>query len=246
MNKTRVVVVDDSALVRSLLTEIINRQSDMQCVGAAADPLVAREMIRELNPRRHHARCRDAAHGRHRVPRQADAPEADARGDGVDTHRARRRSHAEGARARRHRLRRQAQDRHRRRLAATGPGHHRQDPHRGEGEDAQARADVERDSRRRWRHGRREARALLDRPAVDREDHLHRRLDRRHRSHARSPHATAARRPRRDDHAAHALRLHQELCGAARRPLPHRREGGGRRRTRVAPAMPTSRRAACI
>ena len=48
--KTRVVVVDDSALVRSLLTEIINSQTDMQCVGAAADPLVAREMIRELNP----------------------------------------------------------------------------------------------------------------------------------------------------------------------------------------------------
>jgi two-component system chemotaxis response regulator CheB len=50
MAKTRVVVVDDSALVRSLLTEIINRQPDMQCVGAASDPLVAREMIRNLNP----------------------------------------------------------------------------------------------------------------------------------------------------------------------------------------------------
>ncbi len=50
MAKVRVVVVDDSALVRSLLTEIINRQPDMLCVGAAADPLVAREMIRELNP----------------------------------------------------------------------------------------------------------------------------------------------------------------------------------------------------
>ena len=48
--KIRAVVVDDSALVRSLLTEIINRQPDMVCVGAAADPLVAREMIRELNP----------------------------------------------------------------------------------------------------------------------------------------------------------------------------------------------------
>ena len=48
--KTRVVVVDDSALVRSLLTEIINRERDMECVGAAADPLVAREMIRDLNP----------------------------------------------------------------------------------------------------------------------------------------------------------------------------------------------------
>jgi two-component system chemotaxis response regulator CheB len=48
--KIKVVVVDDSALVRSLLTEIINRQPDMTCVGAAADPLVAREMIRETNP----------------------------------------------------------------------------------------------------------------------------------------------------------------------------------------------------
>jgi two-component system, chemotaxis family, protein-glutamate methylesterase/glutaminase len=48
--KTRVIVVDDSALVRGLLAEIIDRQSDMCCIGAAADPLVAREMIRNLNP----------------------------------------------------------------------------------------------------------------------------------------------------------------------------------------------------
>ncbi len=48
--KIRVIVVDDSALVRGLLTEIIDRQSDMCCIGAAADPLVAREMIRDLNP----------------------------------------------------------------------------------------------------------------------------------------------------------------------------------------------------
>ena len=50
VKKIRVLVVDDSALVRHLLSEIINRQPDMQCVGAANDPLVAREMIRELNP----------------------------------------------------------------------------------------------------------------------------------------------------------------------------------------------------
>ncbi|MFO1294423.1 MAG: chemotaxis response regulator protein-glutamate methylesterase [Rubrivivax sp.] len=48
--KTRVIVVDDSALVRTLLTEIINRESDMCCIGAASDPLVAREMIRSLDP----------------------------------------------------------------------------------------------------------------------------------------------------------------------------------------------------
>jgi len=50
MAKIKVVVVDDSALVRSILTEIINRQTDIECIGAAADPLVAREMIRNLNP----------------------------------------------------------------------------------------------------------------------------------------------------------------------------------------------------
>ena len=50
MAKTRVIVVDDSALVRSMLTEIINRQPDMECIAAAADPLVAREMIRNMNP----------------------------------------------------------------------------------------------------------------------------------------------------------------------------------------------------
>lgn len=48
--KIRVIVVDDSALVRSLLAEIINRQRDMECIGTANDPLVAREMIREMNP----------------------------------------------------------------------------------------------------------------------------------------------------------------------------------------------------
>ena len=50
LKKIRVLVVDDSALVRSLLAEIINRQSDMECIGTANDPLIAREMIRELNP----------------------------------------------------------------------------------------------------------------------------------------------------------------------------------------------------
>lgn len=48
--KIRVIVVDDSALVRSLLAEIINRQHDMECIGTANDPLVAREMIRQMNP----------------------------------------------------------------------------------------------------------------------------------------------------------------------------------------------------
>jgi len=44
------VVVDDSALIRKVLTEIINSQRDMTCVGAAPDPLAARELIRAVNP----------------------------------------------------------------------------------------------------------------------------------------------------------------------------------------------------
>lgn len=48
--KIRVIVVDDSALVRSLLTEIINRQPDMECVATANDPLIARELIRQHDP----------------------------------------------------------------------------------------------------------------------------------------------------------------------------------------------------
>jgi two-component system chemotaxis response regulator CheB len=49
-NRIRVVVVDDSALVRSILKTVIDSQPDMVCVGAAVDPYMAREMIRELNP----------------------------------------------------------------------------------------------------------------------------------------------------------------------------------------------------
>ena len=48
--KTRVLVIDDSALIRSVMKEIIDREKDMECVGAAPDPLVAREMIKSLNP----------------------------------------------------------------------------------------------------------------------------------------------------------------------------------------------------
>ena len=46
----KVLIIDDSALVRSLLTEIINGQPDMEVVGTAPDPVVARSRIKELNP----------------------------------------------------------------------------------------------------------------------------------------------------------------------------------------------------
>ena len=48
--RTKVLVVDDSALIRSLLAAIINNESDLVCVGAAADPYAARELIKSLSP----------------------------------------------------------------------------------------------------------------------------------------------------------------------------------------------------
>ncbi len=48
--KIRVLVVDDSALMRQLLSKLIEAEADMEVVGAACDPYVAREMIRARNP----------------------------------------------------------------------------------------------------------------------------------------------------------------------------------------------------
>ncbi len=46
----RVMVVDDSALVRKVLTDMINRSPNMEVVGTAPDPYAAREKIKQLNP----------------------------------------------------------------------------------------------------------------------------------------------------------------------------------------------------
>lgn len=48
--KIKVLIVDDSALIRSLLNEIINSQPDMEVVGVAPDPIIARELIKQTNP----------------------------------------------------------------------------------------------------------------------------------------------------------------------------------------------------
>ncbi|OXH81215.1 chemotaxis response regulator protein-glutamate methylesterase, partial [Burkholderia multivorans] len=50
MQKIKVLCVDDSALIRSLMTEIINGQPDMMVCATAPDPLVARELIKQHNP----------------------------------------------------------------------------------------------------------------------------------------------------------------------------------------------------
>ena len=50
MNKIKVLVIDDSALIRSVMREVINSQPDMEVVGTAPDPIAARDMIKALNP----------------------------------------------------------------------------------------------------------------------------------------------------------------------------------------------------
>src|SRR5687767_8195706 len=46
----KLLIVDDSALVRKLLTEMLSRDREIEVVGAAADPYAARERIKQLNP----------------------------------------------------------------------------------------------------------------------------------------------------------------------------------------------------
>jgi len=46
----RVLVVDDSALVRELLTGILSSDPEIEVVGTAPDPLIAREKIKALSP----------------------------------------------------------------------------------------------------------------------------------------------------------------------------------------------------
>ena len=228
MAKTRVVVVDDSALVRTLLTEIINREPDMECVGAAADPLVAREMIRSLNP--------DVITLDVEMPRM----------DGIDflsklmrlrpmpvvmvstlTER--------GAEVTLRALELGAIDFVAKPKIGVSDGLRKLGSDITEKIRIASRAHVKRAPTRPRPPA---ARATPSAPRlgagqpgspVHREDHLHRRLHRWHRSHQGSAGQPAPRRAGGDDHPAHAAWLHQELRAAAGRPVPHRRERSCRR-----------------
>ncbi|MDC9514343.1 chemotaxis response regulator protein-glutamate methylesterase [Pseudoalteromonas sp. CST5] len=46
----KVLIIDDSPLIRRLLSEILSQASDIEVVGCAEDPYQAREMIKLLNP----------------------------------------------------------------------------------------------------------------------------------------------------------------------------------------------------
>jgi len=50
LKKIRVLIVDDSAIVRRILTEELSRYEDIEIVGTAVDPYVARDKIVKLRP----------------------------------------------------------------------------------------------------------------------------------------------------------------------------------------------------
>ena len=50
MKKIKILIVDDSVLVRKVLTEILNAVPMFEVVGTAIDPIIARDKIKQLNP----------------------------------------------------------------------------------------------------------------------------------------------------------------------------------------------------
>jgi two-component system, chemotaxis family, protein-glutamate methylesterase/glutaminase len=50
MSKIKALVVDDSQVIRNVLTEILNSSPLIEVVGTAEDPYVARELIKQLDP----------------------------------------------------------------------------------------------------------------------------------------------------------------------------------------------------
>ena len=50
MKKISVLIVDDSAVVRRILSEILSSDKDIEVVGTAMDPYIARDKIKKLHP----------------------------------------------------------------------------------------------------------------------------------------------------------------------------------------------------
>jgi two-component system chemotaxis response regulator CheB len=50
VNKIKVLITDDSLVIRNVLTEILNSSPFIEVVGTAEDPYIARELIKQLNP----------------------------------------------------------------------------------------------------------------------------------------------------------------------------------------------------
>jgi two-component system chemotaxis response regulator CheB len=50
MKKIKVLIVDDSSVIRGIVRDVLSGEQDIEVVGEAKDPLIAREQIKKLNP----------------------------------------------------------------------------------------------------------------------------------------------------------------------------------------------------
>ena len=50
MNKIKVLIIDDSSVIRAIVREVLSGEPDIDVVGEAEDPIDAREQIKKLNP----------------------------------------------------------------------------------------------------------------------------------------------------------------------------------------------------
>jgi len=69
MHKIKVMVVDDSAVVRQVISGALARDRSIEVLAAVADPIFAMQACVPL-ARRDRARRGNAAHGRHHLPQE--------------------------------------------------------------------------------------------------------------------------------------------------------------------------------
>ena len=103
----RVLIVDDSAVMRQLLATLLVGGSGNRGRRHRRRSAYRARTDQGAQSRRRHARRRDAAHGRADIPAQDHDAAADAGGDDLDADAARRRDHARGSRSWRRRFHRQ-------------------------------------------------------------------------------------------------------------------------------------------
>ena len=82
MKKTRVLVVDDSALIRSVMTELLSSDPEIEVVGAAQGPVYCSRQNQKLESGRHHAGRGNAQDGWSDVFAENYGRASYARGDG--------------------------------------------------------------------------------------------------------------------------------------------------------------------
>ena len=50
MGKINVLIIEDSKVMQQVLMKILSSDPDISVIGTATDPLIARELIKQLNP----------------------------------------------------------------------------------------------------------------------------------------------------------------------------------------------------